>query len=79
MMTRSDVTQDWLAVSTQYTTRHAVEETINDPSVKRHYWRWRMQPYIETLIEDKQLVETIQNLNLNTGRAMKRDLPGLAK
>lgn len=71
--------QDWLALSATYYTRPAVEETINDPSVKRHYWRWRMEPYIENLIEDKELLISIQNLNLTTGRAMIHDIHELGQ
>ena len=73
------IMQDWLALSARYYTRPAMEETINDPSVKRHYWRWRMEPYIENLVEDKELLIAIQNLNLTTGRAMIHDIHELGQ
>ncbi|WMV13724.1 hypothetical protein MTR67_007109, partial [Solanum verrucosum] len=34
--------QDLLALKEDYTTRPAVEETINDPTNPKHYWRYRM-------------------------------------
>lgn len=34
--------QDLLALKEDYTTRSAVEETINDPTNPKHYWRYRM-------------------------------------
>lgn len=34
--------QDLLALKEEYTTRPATEETINDPTNPRHYWRYRM-------------------------------------
>jgi 4-alpha-glucanotransferase len=47
-----------------------VEEAINDPTNKRHYWRWRMEPYLETLLDDKKVLSTLQQLNLESGRAV---------
>lgn len=34
--------QDLLALKEEYTTRPATEETINDPTNPKHYWRYRM-------------------------------------
>lgn len=34
--------QDLLALKEEYTTRPAAEETINDPTNPKHYWRYRM-------------------------------------
>lgn len=34
--------QDLLALKDKYTTRPATEETINDPTNPKHYWRYRM-------------------------------------
>lgn len=33
--------QDLLALSEAYSGRPAQEETINDPTVRKHYWRYR--------------------------------------
>lgn len=33
--------QDLLALKEEYITRPAVEETINDPTNPKHYWRYR--------------------------------------
>eukprot|EP00892_Ulva_mutabilis_P010973 jgi/Ulvmu1/8248/UM041_0059.1 len=71
--------QDWLALRQPYYERPADQETINDPSVKRHYWRWRMRPHIEDLMHDNELLYQIQNLNLTTGRAMVDDLHELGR
>jgi 4-alpha-glucanotransferase len=68
------VLQDWLALSSHYYTRPATEEAINDPTNKRHYWRWRMEPFVESLLEDHELLMSIQNLNLKTGRTMLHEL-----
>lgn len=35
------IDQDLLALKVEYTTRPAVEETINDPTNPKHYWRFR--------------------------------------
>ena len=34
--------QDLMALKEEYTTRPAAEETINDPTNPKHYWRYRM-------------------------------------
>ena len=66
--------QDWLALSQRYYTRPAHEETINDPTNARHYWRFRMQPHVEDLLQDKDLLVTIQNMNLLSGRASAEEV-----
>lgn len=35
------ICQDLLALKDKYTTRPAKEETINDPTNPKHYWRFR--------------------------------------
>lgn len=66
--------QDWLALLPQYYTRPAEEDTINDPTNPRHYWRWRMQPRVEDLLADQELVALIQTLNQAAGRASRAEL-----
>lgn len=38
--------QDLLALKEEYTTRPAKEETINDPTNPKHYWRFRKHVFI---------------------------------
>jgi 4-alpha-glucanotransferase len=61
--------QDWLALSPRYYTCKAEEETINDPTNPHHYWRYRMQPHVEDLLQDHELLVMLQNKNLLSGRA----------
>lgn len=67
--------QDWLALSGAYYTRKAEEETINDPTNARHYWRYRMQPHIEDLLQDTELVLLVQNMCLLSGRTTAQEVP----
>ena len=42
----------------------ATEETINDPTVRKHYWRYRCHVDLETLLEDKAFLLNIQRMLL---------------
>lgn len=57
--------QDLLALSAKYATRPAAEETINNPTVRKHYWRYRCHVELETLLEDKSFLSTLQQLLLS--------------
>lgn len=61
--------QDLLALREEYTTRPAVEETINDPTNPKHYWRFRVHVTVESLQKDKQLVSAIKDLVRASGRS----------
>ncbi|XP_047953128.1 4-alpha-glucanotransferase DPE2 [Salvia hispanica] len=61
--------QDLLALKEEYTTRPAVEETINDPTNPKHYWRFRVHVTIESLKKDKELVLAIKDLIRSSGRS----------
>lgn len=61
--------QDLLALKEEYTTRPAAEETINDPTNPKHYWRYRVHVTVETLLEDKELKGTIKDLVNSSGRS----------
>ncbi|PON44078.1 Glycoside hydrolase [Trema orientale] len=61
--------QDLLALKEKYTTRPATEETINDPTNPKHYWRYRVHVTLESLIEDKELITTIKDLVRGSGRS----------
>lgn len=61
--------QDLLALKVEYTTRPAVEETINDPTNPKHYWRFRVHVTLESLLKDKELTKTIKDLVRGSGRS----------
>ncbi|TYJ30228.1 hypothetical protein E1A91_A06G118800v1 [Gossypium mustelinum] len=61
--------QDLLALKEEYMTRPATEETINDPTNPKHYWRYRIHVTMESLIKDKELKTTIKDLIQGTGRS----------
>lgn len=61
--------QDLLALKEKYTTRPAVEETINDPTNPKHYWRFRVHVTVESLQKDKELVSAIKDLVRSSGRS----------
>ncbi|XP_057770458.1 4-alpha-glucanotransferase DPE2 [Salvia miltiorrhiza] len=61
--------QDLLALKEEYTTRPAVEETINDPTNPKHYWRFRVHVTVESLQKDKELVSAIKDLIRSSGRS----------
>ncbi|XP_019250677.1 PREDICTED: 4-alpha-glucanotransferase DPE2 [Nicotiana attenuata] len=60
--------QDLLALKEDYTTRPAVEETINDPTNPKHYWRYRVHVTMESLLDDKDLMKKIKDLVRGSGR-----------
>lgn len=55
--------QDILALSPRYAQRPAAEETINDPTVSKHYWRYRLHVKLEELVADKELTGQLHELN----------------
>ncbi|KAJ4706736.1 4-alpha-glucanotransferase DPE2 [Melia azedarach] len=61
--------QDLLALKEDYTTRPATEETINDPTNPKHYWRYRVHVTLESLQKDKELKTTIKDLICGSGRS----------
>ncbi|KAG2687450.1 hypothetical protein I3843_09G052400 [Carya illinoinensis] len=61
--------QDLLALKEEYTTRPAAEETINDPTNPKHYWRYRVHVTLESLMKDNQLKTTIKDLVRGSGRS----------
>ncbi|KAL6534678.1 4-alpha-glucanotransferase dpe2 [Orobanche gracilis] len=61
--------QDLLALKEEYMTRPAVEETINDPTNPKHYWRYRMHVTMESLLKDKELISVIKGLVHGNGRS----------
>ncbi|KAK3030340.1 hypothetical protein RJ639_038973 [Escallonia herrerae] len=61
--------QDLLALKEEYTARPATEETINDPTNPKHYWRFRVHVTMELLLKDKELKTTIKDLIRGSGRS----------
>lgn len=61
--------QDLLALKEEYTTRPATEETINDPTNPKHYWRYRVHVTLESLMKDKELKTSISSLIRGSGRS----------
>nr|CAB3458886.1 unnamed protein product [Digitaria exilis] len=60
---------DLLALKDKYTTRPAPEETINDPTNPKHYWRFRVHVTLESLLDDKDIQATIKDLVTSSGRS----------
>ncbi|KAG5395612.1 hypothetical protein IGI04_017426 [Brassica rapa subsp. trilocularis] len=62
--------QDMLALKEEYTARPAKEETINDPTNPKHYWRYRVHVTLDSLMKDVDLKSTIKNLVSSSGRSV---------
>ncbi|KAL9331429.1 hypothetical protein ACSQ67_001039 [Phaseolus vulgaris] len=69
--------QDLLALKEEYTTRPATEETINDPTNPKHYWRYRVHVSLESLIKDIELQTTIKDLVRWSGRSVPKEDSGV--
>ncbi|CAM8985551.1 unnamed protein product [Rhodiola kirilowii] len=67
--------QDLLALKEEYTTRPATEETINNPTNPKHYWRYRVHVTMESLLEDTELTYTIKDLVQSSGRSCPSGQP----
>lgn len=61
--------QDLLVLKEEYMIRPAVEETINDPTNPKHYWRYRVHVTLESLLKDKEHIASIKNLVEGSGRS----------
>lgn len=62
--------QDLLALKEEYMTRPAAEETINDPTNPKHYWRYRVHVTLESLMKDNDLKTVIKDLVAGSGRSV---------
>ncbi|KAJ1404519.1 Immunoglobulin-like fold [Sesbania bispinosa] len=62
--------QDLLALKEEYTARPATEETINDPTNPKHYWRFRVHVTLESLLKDNELKTIIKDLVRWGGRSL---------
>eukprot|EP00798_Chlamydomonas_sp_ICE-L_P028577 gene28577-31737_t len=73
---RPAMEEDLMALSNKYThAQPAIEEVINDPTVSKHYWRYRMHVPVEELLADTQLTATLQEMLLISGRTTPSELP----
>uniref|UniRef100_A0A0D6QV62 4-alpha-glucanotransferase n=1 Tax=Araucaria cunninghamii TaxID=56994 RepID=A0A0D6QV62_ARACU len=61
--------QDLQALKEEYSKRPAVDETINDPTNPKHYWRFRVHINLEMLLADENFQMTIKDLIKNSGRS----------
>ena len=62
--------QDLLALCPAGQARPSAEETINDPTVRKHYWRYRCQVAVEELRGDPGLTGAVRALMVEGGRAV---------
>eukprot|EP00898_Chlorokybus_atmophyticus_P004883 jgi/Chlat1/5396/Chrsp35S05221 len=69
--------QDLLALSDAYNNRPAKDETINDPTNPKHYWRFRVHITLEDLRRDRVFGATLQEMVLRSGRCQPTELPSL--
>lgn len=61
--------QDILALDQAYIdSRPALEETINEPTNARHYWRFRLGPYLEDLAANAEWTGALRALVEESGR-----------
>ena len=61
--------QDLLALDGAYSAaRPACEETINDPTEARHYWRFRLDAYLEDLTANGPWLTALRALVEASGR-----------
>ena len=54
--------QDLLALDAEYAKRPALEETINDPTNPKHYWRYRLHVPCEDMLANGAFVKEIREL-----------------
>ena len=60
--------QDLLALASEYAQRPAEEETINDPTNPKHYWRFRLHVRLEDLLANTVWLADIRQLVNESGR-----------
>lgn len=61
--------QDIMALKSVYAQRPAKEETINDPTNPRHYWRFRLHICLEDLLKDSELTHLVRDMVETSGRS----------
>jgi 4-alpha-glucanotransferase len=61
--------QDMLSISKKYWNPDLSLDRINNPANPYHYWNYRMQINIETLIKDSAYNNMIKDMIVESGRA----------
>eukprot|EP00252_Welwitschia_mirabilis_P024591 TRINITY_DN7346_c0_g1_i1.p1 TRINITY_DN7346_c0_g1~~TRINITY_DN7346_c0_g1_i1.p1 ORF type:complete len:954 (-),score=162.82 TRINITY_DN7346_c0_g1_i1:275-3136(-) len=61
--------QDLLALKQVYSKRPANEETINDPTNPKHYWRFRLHVSLESLLSDIEFQDINKAMIVHGGRS----------
>lgn len=54
--------QDWMGIDGDLRSDNLEQEQINHPEIPRHYWRWRMLPTIEELIDAEKFNQKVKQL-----------------
>lgn len=67
--------QDVMALKQIYRSRPSHEETINDPTNPKHYWRFRFHVDVETLLADEELCNTMQGMVTSAKRFSRLPQP----
>jgi 4-alpha-glucanotransferase len=62
--------QDWFSLIPEYRANHPKDERINNPSNPDNYWRFRIKPYIEDLLDDTDYQKQIKELIKASGRLL---------
>lgn len=60
--------QDWLSMDGNLRNPNIQEERINEPSIPRHYWRYRMNMTIEELLKADAFNDTVKSMVEESGR-----------
>jgi 4-alpha-glucanotransferase len=60
--------QDWIAMDEALRSTDISIEQINNPSVSRHYWRYRMHMTLEKLIDSTKFNNCVRELVKESGR-----------
>jgi hypothetical protein len=68
------IESDLLALKEDYSKRPATEETINDPTNPKHYWRFRVHVSLELLLADYSV---FRNMNKEPTKGIQKESANL--
>jgi len=54
--------QDLLALDAEYSKRPALDETINDPTNPKHYWRFRLHVTCEDMLANSTFIKDVKDV-----------------
>lgn len=63
--------QDWFSLTQRYRTTNPKDERINNPSNPDNYWRYRIKPTVEALLNDTDYQQQIRKLINSSGRLLQ--------